>query len=87
MDVVTGLENSTYIEIKSGLNAGDTVYYTETESAFGNFGGRGSFGGGGMPDMSGKMPDFGSGEMPSFGNGGMPKMGGGQMPGNFSGRN
>ena len=87
VDVVTGLENSTYIEIKSGLNAGDTVYYTETESAFGNFGGRGSFGGGGMPDMSGKMPDFGSGEMPSFGNGGMPKMGGGQMPGNFSGRN
>ena len=26
--VVTGLENSTYVEIKSGLNEGDTVYYT-----------------------------------------------------------
>ena len=39
VDVVTGLENSTYIEIKSGLNVGDTVYYTESQSSFGGFGG------------------------------------------------
>ena len=92
VDVVTGLENSTYVEIKSGLSAGDTVYYTEQESAFsfgsmpGGFGGMGGSGGG--------MPDFGGGEMPDFGNmsggGGMPDFGnmpsGGGMPGgNFGG--
>ena len=81
-DVVTGLENSTYVEIKSGLNVGDTVYYTEQKSIF-------SFGSmsGGFGNMSGGMPDFsssgrpgGSSQMPDFGN--MP--GGGQMP-DFSG--
>lgn len=42
VDVVTGLENSTYVEIKSGLSVGDTVYYTEQQSGFGGFrGGRG----------------------------------------------
>ena len=66
VDVVTGLENSTYVEIKSGLNVGDTVYYTEQESGFG---GMGSFGG--------NMPDFGGGEMPDFGGGQMPDFGGG----------
>ena len=75
-DVVTGLENSTYVEIKSGLKAGDTVYYTEQQSAFGgfgNFGGMGGFGGssgfpGGMGGSGGTMPDFSSGQMPDFGN-------------------
>lgn len=70
VDVTTGLENSTYVEIKSGLNVGDTVYYTESESMFGNFGGMGNFGGG-MPNMGGNggggMPDFGSGNKPSGG--------------------
>ena len=46
VDVVTGLENSTYVEIKSGLSVGDTVYYTEQESAFGNFGSFGQMPGG-----------------------------------------
>ena len=97
VDVVTGLENSTYVEIKSGLNVGDTVYYTEQESGF-SFGGMsfgsmpgGNGGGGGMPDFSGgEMPDFGNmpsgGGMPSGGSmpsgGGMPS---GGMPGGFGG--
>ena len=66
VDVVTGLENSTYVEIKSGLNVGDTVYYTESQSSFGGMGGMSEmpdFGGGNMP---GNMPDFG-GDRPSGG--------------------
>ena len=88
-DVVTGLENSTYVEIKSGLEVGDTVYYTEEESGF-SFGSMG-FGNmpggesGGMP--GGQMPDFGGngGGMPDFGGsgGGRPDFGG--MPGGFGG--
>ena len=94
VDVVTGLENSTYVEIKSGLSAGDTVYYTEQQSSFGNmdFGGMG-FGampggtGGEMPDMGnmdfGSMPGgsggFSGGQMPDFGGGG------GGFPGGFGG--
>ena len=84
VDVVTGLENSTYVEIKSGLNVGDTVYYTEQESGFGNFGGGrfpgGNSGGfpGGMGGSGGGMPDFGGGQMPDFGGNG----GGGRPSGN-----
>ena len=91
VDVVTGIENSTYIEIKSGLQEGDTVYYTEQTSQFGGFGGMsgmpGGFGGSG-----GEMPDFGSmdgGQMPNFGGGQMPDFSGGGRPsgmGGFSGR-
>lgn len=88
VDVVTGIENSTYIEIKSGLNVGDVVYYTESESIFGNFGGgqmMPGFGGG----QGGSMPDFGGGEMPDFSGGSMPDFVGGQggeMSGNFPGQ-
>ena len=78
VDVVTGLENSTYVEIKSGLSVGDTVYYTEQQSDFGNFGG-GNFPGG----NGGEMPDFGGGEMPDFG-GGFPG-GSGGFPGGMGG--
>ena len=84
VDVVTGLENSTYVEIKSGLSVGDTVYYTEQESGFGNFGGMGGFPGGNggqMPDFGGEMPDFGGGQMPNFGGG----SGGGRPSGGFPG--
>ena len=84
VDVVTGLENSTYVEIKSGLSVGDTVYYTEQESGFGNFGGMGGFPGGSggqMPDFGGEMPDFGGGQMPDFGGG----SGGGRPSGGFPG--
>lgn len=86
-DVVTGIENSTYVEIKSGLNVGDTVYYTEEQSGFNGFGGMGGFPGGG-----GNMPDFGGGNMPDFGGSQMPNFGGGERPsgngrpsGNFGG--
>ena len=98
VDVVTGLENSTYVEIKSGLKVGDTVYYTEKETGFGNFGGMGfgsmpggmgSMGNmdfGNMPGGSGSgMPDFG-GSMPGFGGGsGRPSGGSGGFPGGFGG--
>ena len=87
VDVVTGLENSTYVQIKSGLNVGDIVYYTEQESTF-SFGGMpggfgnmpGGNGGGGMPDFGsgGQMPDFGGGG--GRANGGGRTNGGGQMP-------
>ena len=81
VDVVTGLENSTYVEIKSGLRVGDTVYYTEQESGFGNFGGMGGFpgGNGGFPGGNGGFPGGNGGQMPDFG-GEMPDFGGGQMP-------
>lgn len=77
VDVVTGLENSTYVQIKSGLNVGDTVYYTQQDSGFGGFGN--------MPGGFGNMPGGNGGEMPNFGNGGeMPDFenmpSGGGMP-------
>ena len=78
VDVVTGLENSTYVEIKSGLQVGDTVYYTEQTSDFGNFGGMGGFGN--MPGGFGNMPGGDSSGMPDFGN-----MDFGNMPGGNSG--
>ena len=98
VDVITGLENSTYVQIKSGLSVGDTVYYTEQESSFGGFGGMGGMGGfggsgGSMPDFGGsggQMPDFGGSGMPSFGGSGSggsgrPGGSGGGMP-SFGGR-
>ena len=82
VDVVTGLENSTYVQIKSGLNVGDTVYYTESDSMFGSFGTMDfSAMPGNMPNMGGDMSDFGGGNMPDFGSGGgMPDFSGGNMP-------
>ena len=87
VDVVTGLENSTYVQIQSGLSVGDTVYYTEQETGFGSFGGMG-FGnrpGGNMPDMGGEMPGFGGGEMPDLGGGSRPGGNGGGFPGGQGG--
>lgn len=92
VDVVTGLENSTYVEIKSGLNVGDTVYYTEEKSGFGNFGGMGGFSGmGGMGGFGGnsgsQRPNMESGEMPNFGgNGNNRPSGMGGFGGNSGGR-
>lgn len=76
VDVVPGLSNSNYVEIKSGLNEGDTVYYTERESFTNPFGG--GFGGG----SGGGMPSFGGG---SGGGGGMPSGGGGMPSGGMPG--
>ena len=80
VDVVTGLENSTYVEIKSGLNIGDTVYYTEQETFFGF----GSFGGG-MSGGFGNMPGGSGGGMPSGGFPGGSGSGGGRPGGNSGG--
>lgn len=71
VDVVTGLENSMFVEIISGIGIGDTVYYTEKQdnSSYGSFG-------------SGQMPGFGGnsgGQRPSFGNTGS-RPNGGQTP-------
>ena len=83
VDVIPGISNSSFVEIKSGLSEGDTVYYTEEQNPFGNMG----FGNmGAMPNMggnSGGMPNFGGsngGNRPSgnFSGGGMPS---GGMPG------
>ena len=81
VDVVTGLSNDDYVEIKSGLSQGDTVYYTESQDVMGF----GNMGFSGMGNMTG---DFG-GQMPGSSSGGnsggqMPDIGGnsgGQMPG------
>lgn len=79
VDVVPGLSNSNYVEIKSGLSEGDVVYYSESQTF--DFGGMGF---GGMPggDFGGDMPDMSGssgGGMPS---GGAPSGGpGGGMPG------
>ena len=76
VEVETGISNSSYVEITSGLKEGDTVYYTETESsAFAtmDFGGMGGdFGGdfGGMGGDFGGMPSGGGGF--GGGGGGMP---------------
>ena len=81
VDVVPGMQNDNYAEILSGLQEGDTIYYTKQENIFTYFanmmgGGMGSgMPSGGMP--SGGMPMGGSGSRgPSGMGGGMP---GGQM--------
>lgn len=74
VDVETGLSNSNYVEIKSGLKVGDTVYYTESVSIFdmfanmmgsGNRGGMSS-GGNSSGGFSGQVPDMEN--MPNMGN-------------------
>jgi multidrug efflux pump subunit AcrA (membrane-fusion protein) len=66
VEVTTGLNNDSNVEIQSGLSEGDTVYYNatedESESNFGNWGGMpqggesGSFPGGQQGGMPGGMP-------------------------------
>lgn len=77
VDVVTGLSNNNYVQIRSGLEIGDTVYYTEEQSLMDMFGGMGFGGGRGnqLPDgdFGGQMP---GGERSDFG-GERPQMPGG----------
>ena len=81
VDVVPGLTNSTYAEIKSGLEEGDTVYYSESISFFDSFGGGRNFQNG-----SGQMPvaivegDMGGGQRPDAGSA-RPQMPDGGMSG------
>ena len=74
-EVEYGISNSNYVEIKSGLNEGDTVYYKEKTTN--NFQMPGGFGGG-----SGSFPGGSSGGN-SFPGGG--DFGGGNFPGGSSG--
>lgn len=77
VDVEVGLSNSNYVEIKSGLSVGDTVYYTESASIMDMFGGMMGGGKGNMSgmtaviggdDSSGSFGGFGGGEMPDRSN-------------------
>ena len=73
VDVITGLENSNFAEIKSGLKAGDTVYYTEARKNFFGFGNMGGYNGGGNgSNMGGNRPSGGSSNRPSGGSGNRP---------------
>lgn len=79
VEVTIGMQNDDYVEITTGLNEGDTVYYTESQKfsfmdMFAMAGGMG----GGMPS-GGKSSGSRSGGMPS--GGGMPGGMGGGMPG------
>lgn len=70
-EVVIGMQNDTQVEILSGLNAGDKIYYTEAaENIFAAFAAMSGMGGSSMGGMSG-------GNM----GGGMPSGGGNSRPG------
>ena len=75
VEVTTGMQNDTQVEVLSGLQVGDTVYYTEQENFFEMI--FSAMGGGNMGGMSGGMPGGGMG-------GQRPGMAGG-APGNFGG--
>lgn len=85
-DVTIGMQNDDYVEITSGLNEGDTVYYTEADSGgFGDFmvmpGGMN----GGMSSGVTVVPGMGGGNGggPGGGNGGGGRPSGG--PGGMGG--
>lgn len=76
VDVVTGLSNDDYVEIVSGLNPGDTVWYVEQEEFAFGFGGMGMMPGnmgGGMSggDFGGRNRGNSSGVAPAMPAGGM----------------
>ena len=81
VEVTVGITNSSYAEIISGLNEGDTVWYTpKAANSFGNMNFPGGF--------NGSMPGgfSGSGNMPGgFSGSGNRPSGNGSMPSGFSG--
>ena len=80
-EVTIGMQNDDYVEITSGLNQGDTVYYTEADSN--NFMDMFMTGmGGGMPSGGGNM---GGGPGGGNGGGGRPSGGGNGGPGGMGG--
>jgi len=87
VEVELGLQNSRYVEIRSGLEEGDTVYYKdETEENsfdFGGFGGNGNMPGGFSFDFN----NIGGGSSDIPGNIGGGSSGGGNMPGGGNGGN
>ncbi|MBQ6631191.1 MAG: efflux RND transporter periplasmic adaptor subunit, partial [Romboutsia sp.] len=62
VEVEVGLQNSSSVEILSGLKQGDIVVYTQATQS--NKSSQGNFSKGEMPNG---MPGFGGGEMPNFG--------------------
>ncbi len=87
-EVETGMSDGEKVEITSGLEEGDTVYYQRQESSSsdgesqsmpenGMFGGMGQDGGFGREMPGGNMPGQGDGGAPGYGQG---------MPGGGSGR-
>lgn len=72
VEVTTGMQNDTQVEILSGLKAGDTVYYTEQQNFFEAM----------FSAMSGGMGDV---PRPGGMGGGMPGGMGGGMPGGRQG--
>ena len=71
VEVETGISNGSQVEITSGLEEGDTIYYLKAESSDSN---SGSNMPGGMDGQGGGMPDMNGGEAPS---GGQAPSGGG----------
>ena len=90
-DVTIGMQNDDYVEITSGLNEGDTVYYTEADSgSFGDFmvmpGGMNGGMSSGVTVVPGMGGGNGGGGRPSGGgNGGGPGGGNGGGPGGMGG--
>lgn len=85
-DVTIGMQNDDYVEITSGLNEGDTVYYTEADSGgFGDFmvmpGGMN----GGMSSGVTVVPGMGGGNGSGRPSGGGPGGGNGGGPGGMGG--
>lgn len=85
-DVTIGMQNDDYVEITSGLNEGDTVYYTEADSGgFGDFmvmpGGMN----GGMSSGVTVVPGMGGGNGGGRPSGGGPGGGNGGGPGGMGG--
>ena len=78
-EVEYGISNSNYVEIKSGLKEGDTVYYKEkTTYNFqmpGGFGGGNSFPGSGSSGNSFPGGDFSGGNFPDRSSGNFPGSG------------
>ena len=80
-EVTIGMQNDDYVEITSGLNEGDTVYYTESQSftIMDMFAMAGSGGMSGMSGAASRMPRGMGGGAPGGPGGGMPGgMGGNQ---------
>ena len=92
VEVQTGISNSSYVEIVSGLSEGDTVYYQQKQSSgFGGFNMPGGFGGGsgsGFPGGGSFPGGSGGSGFPGgdfSGGGDRPSGGGSDRPSGFPG--
>ena len=79
VEVTTGLWGDKYVEITSGLEAGDVVYYTKAQTFQFAFGGMNGFNAEDLP-INRIMNSQGS-QSGGFGGGNMPDMGGGRPDG------